>query len=230
MDLTDRFRRDPISHRGVSALIIGDSAEAAASVATQVCSLLADLGKAHEVILAMTTQDALVSGHELLTKLPRSRLLSQTPLDYGQALSEGLREARYPLVWQLETSESYDLADIKGLLSLIDSADIVCGSRDKPIRSLTLRPLLALLRLVFALPVRDWLCPFRLYRRTAVRRIVLQSSSRFANAELLAKATFMELLVAETPISWQADYVEYDLATMFADVKTVFVNPVFCET
>jgi hypothetical protein len=141
--------------------------------------------------------------------------------------------AKYPLVLQIDSGNQYDIRQIDRLLREIDEVDIVCGYRQPPTGSPSrLRYWLyrKLLRFVFAVHVRDVDCGFRLYRRSAIRRIPIQSDGSFANAEILAKATFMNMLIGEVAVTSQSQgvsAVNRPHVSLFREAATVFRHPQF---
>jgi hypothetical protein len=115
--------------------------------------------------------------------------------------------------------------------------DIVCGYREpRPAESRGVAYWFYrwVLRVVFAVRVRDVNCGFRLFRRTAVRRIPIQSSGRFANAEILAKANFMNMLVSEVGVSCRPRAAGLTVRadeghrTLLREAAHVFRRPQFC--
>jgi hypothetical protein len=83
-------------------------------------------------------------------------------------------------------------------------------------------------RLAFALRDHDLTCPFRLLRRNALDRVILQSDGPFAHVELLAKATFLSRMMAE-PLVLDVKPGPYrgDAAAIWKEAKAVFNKPEF---
>jgi hypothetical protein len=85
-----------------------------------------------------------------------------------------------------------------------------------------------LARILFGLRYHDVMCPVRLIRRDVFARIPLQSDSRFAHVEVLAKANFLGCLMAEEvplPIGPNPDC--RDAAEVWRDGVQVFHDPDF---
>jgi hypothetical protein len=72
---------------------------------------------------------------------------------------------------------------------------------------------------------------FKLFRKDALDRIPIQSDGDFVFAELLAKANFMGMLIAEVPIGKLGGtfkgVIETRAASQVADRRRVFRSPKF---
>ena len=72
---------------------------------------------------------------------------------------------------------------------------------------------------------------FKLFRRTILDRIPIQSNGSFVHAEILAKANFLGCLMAEVPIGRLGGSFrgvpEPALSNEAADRRLVFRNPTF---
>lgn len=117
---------------------------------------------------------------------------------YGAAVRSGLASARYPLVCFTDGDRQFRVADLASLLSRLAegrpsgaAADVVVGYRirraDPPIRLAYARVYRACLRLFFGLAVRDPDCACKLFRRSALEGVRVESGGAFLSAELLIK-------------------------------------------
>jgi glycosyltransferase involved in cell wall biosynthesis len=144
---------------------------------------------------------------------------------HGAALKAGLKAARHPLVFTFPATGEYDAADLAQFLERIDRCDLVCGIRRGLSRWTRWRwgfwPYL-----LFGVSVRDATCPVRLYRREIFKRIPIQSSSGFAEVEILAKANFLERIFDEVEIAWKPGPVSVDRGTA-RDLRRLFNHPDF---
>jgi glycosyltransferase involved in cell wall biosynthesis len=208
MNLEQFFRREPIAERGISVILTScnDAATLEADVLA-VTQTLERIGRSHEIIIVDDgSTDATAEIAERLAAANRRVHLIRhdPPRGCGAALRSGVAVAKHPLVWQFDGGGQFDAADIEKLLAQIDRADIVCGSRERVgTWGFGYAVYRWMLRWVFAVHVRDVDCGFRLGRRAALRRIPIQSDGRFAHAEILAKATFMNMLLTEVGIAWR---------------------------
>jgi glycosyltransferase involved in cell wall biosynthesis len=211
MDLDEYFKREPIADRGISVVMPAfNEAECLESAISRLANVLEGLGHGYEIIVVDdgSTDGTGEVAQRLSPSNRRIRVIGHaTHLGYGAALRCGFQAAKYPLVLQLDSDDQYAPSDIERLLGAIDQTDVVCGYRAarrgdwrSRLRDWFYRRLVSI---VFAVRVRDVDCGFKLYRRAAVRRIPIQSAGRFANAEILAKANFMSMLIGEVPVSHQ---------------------------
>jgi glycosyltransferase involved in cell wall biosynthesis len=137
---------------------------------------------------------------------PRVRLLRHpTHVGYGAALRSGLRAARGELVFFTDADLQFDLAELATLLAHTDSFDIVVGYR-APRRDPWGRRLLAwgwgtLVRVLFDLRVRDIDCAFKLFRRSVVDALAIESIGAFVSTELLLRARRAGFRIREVPVT-----------------------------
>jgi len=150
----------------------------------------------------------------------------------GAALRIGITAARHPLLFYTTCNKQFQPPDLIKLLDAIDRADVVTGyrvGRPTPGWYAVLRGLNYIFaRVVFGLEleVQDcwlgrqgwgrrmlawWLlrlhtadseCMYRLCRRAIFERIPLQSEGIFSQIEILAKANFLGLYIAEVPVTY----------------------------
>jgi glycosyltransferase involved in cell wall biosynthesis len=117
---------------------------------------------------------------------------------YGAAVRSGLAAARYPLVCFTDGDRQFRVADLASLLHRLAEghasgapADVVAGYRirraDRPIRLVYARVYRACLRLFFGLAVRDPDCACKLFRRSTLEGLRVESGGAFLSAELLIK-------------------------------------------
>ena len=148
---------------------------------------------------------------------------------FGSCLKTGLTVSTHPLVIYTACDYPYPPADIAKLLDAIDTADLVTGCRTEPVPRwlerfdaaywLLARVVVGVstearpgwlgwrawwnclkLRFSFGLRLWDPTSAFKLWRRSVLDRIPIQSAGEFVHAELLAKANFLGCLMAEAPI------------------------------
>ncbi|WP_169977192.1 hypothetical protein [Tautonia rosea] len=140
-------------------------------------------------------------------------------------LKRALQGADLPLVLVTTAMEPWTEAHLNPLLKAIDHADHVLGRRRRSflgrvVRWLACRPWAFL----FAIPLRDVHSPCRLHRREALEVLPPQSSSRFLDVELLAKASFFVQLVDEEDVPPMPDAP--GPAGFWGDFLEVFLHPV----
>jgi glycosyltransferase involved in cell wall biosynthesis len=113
---------------------------------------------------------------------------------YGAAVRTGLRSARYDLIAFTDGDRQFKVADLAALIERLgrdDKPDVVVGFRlkraDPFIRTAYARAYRLALNLFYRLGVTDVDCAFKLFRRSALQGIRLESGGAFMSAELLIK-------------------------------------------
>jgi hypothetical protein len=98
-------------------------------------------------------------------------------------------------------TEPWTEAHFRPLIDALDRSDHVLGRRRRSVPGRLTRWLSTRLwSLLFAIPLKDVHSPCRLHRREALELLPPQSSSRFLDVELLAKASFFAQFVDEEDI------------------------------
>jgi hypothetical protein len=88
-------------------------------------------------------------------------------------------------------------------------------------------------RLISGVRLKDAECLFVLARRSIFSRIVLQSDSAFAHAEVLAKANFLGYLMTDVPVAYRpaagddVPALSGDFRAIRADARRVYDDPEF---
>jgi glycosyltransferase involved in cell wall biosynthesis len=139
---------------------------------------------------------------------PRVRVVHhEVNQGYGSALRSGFRAARHELVCFLDGDRQFQVQDLGRLLERLNDADqpdVVVGYRlkraDPAIRLAYARAYRLALRIFFGLKVRDPDCACKLFRRSALEGIRLESGGAFLSAELLIKLTQRGRKLAETGV------------------------------
>jgi glycosyltransferase involved in cell wall biosynthesis len=131
---------------------------------------------------------------------------------YGAALRSGFGAARHELVAFTDGDRQFRVEDLGRLTSRMgegdapgaERVDVVAGYRleraDPPIRLLYARMYRLALRLFFGLRLRDVDCACKLFRRSALRGINVESEGAFLSAELLIKLRESGARVAEVGV------------------------------
>ena len=127
-----------------------------------------------------------------------------TPRGYGAALRAGFAASRFPVVAFTDSDGQFDLADLEHVLPLLAEADLVVGyrrSRVDPVgRRVLSRGYNTLVRLVLGVRVRDVNCAFKVFHRRLLDVMPLASDAYAINAELVARADALGLVVREVGV------------------------------
>jgi glycosyltransferase involved in cell wall biosynthesis len=115
-------------------------------------------------------------------------------LGYGAALRSGLGAARYELVAFTDGDRQFRVADLGRLTARLqeaDTPDVVAGYRirraDPLVRTIYARAYRLANRIFFGLRIRDVDCACKLFRRSALEGLRVESGGAFFSAELLIK-------------------------------------------
>ena len=126
---------------------------------------------------------------------------------YGAALRSGFQAARFELVCFLDGDRQFRVEDLGRLLDRMaqpDNPDVVVGYRikraDPFIRTAYARMYRFALQVWYRLGVRDVDCACKLFKRTALEGVRLESGGAFLSAELLIKLKQRGRRIVETGV------------------------------
>ena len=193
-----------------------DEAETLGSCIEEALRALAAADIAGEVLVADNgSQD----GSPLLARAMGARVVAVARRGYGSALLGGIAAARAPWVLMGDADGSYDFGELPRFLAeLRAGADLVMGCRlpagggrilpgAMPWQHRRLgNPLLSAVgRLLFAVPVRDFHCGLRAFRREAVLDLRLCCPGMELASEMVVKARVAGLAIREVPVTLRPD-------------------------
>jgi len=127
---------------------------------------------------------------------------------YGDALRSGLQAARMPWIFLTDADLQFDLRELERFLPLTAEADVIVGRRaqrrDPLVRRANAGAWNWLVRRLFALPVGDVDCAFKLIRAELLDGMPLRSHGAMISTELLVRllargATLQERDVRHRP-------------------------------
>jgi glycosyltransferase involved in cell wall biosynthesis len=131
----------------------------------------------------------------------------RTNQGYGAALRSGFRAARFEHVGFTDGDRQFNVADLGRLIERMaqaDDPDAVVGYRikraDPLVRTFYARAYRLANRIFFGLRVRDVDCACKLFRRSALEGIAVESGGAFFSAELLIKLQTAGRSVAEVGV------------------------------
>ena len=175
--------------------------EACVAVATRYCStfevIVVDDGSTDRTAERVT---------EIAGRHPQVRLVRHPAnRGYGDALRTGFLGAELDFVFFTDADNQFDMEDLRLLLPWADHVDVVAGYRRKRADPL-LRRINAwgwnrLVRVLFYVPVRDIDCAFKLFRRTALEELDIESVGALVNTEIMVKLGRTGKTVVEVGVS-----------------------------
>jgi glycosyltransferase involved in cell wall biosynthesis len=126
-------------------------------------------------------------------------------MGYGQALRTGLSSVDgSEWVCFTDGDGQYDVAEIAGMIPLMDEYDAVTGARRRNRnvfrRRFMSRGFNTLIRLFFRVPYRDLTSSLKLFRREVCPEIELLSRGNFTDVELILRAHYNGFRINEIPI------------------------------
>src|SRR5262245_34045780 len=154
-----------------------------------------------------------------------ARVVHEPERGYGSAYLRGLAESRGDLIVMADADGTYPLADLRPFVrSLEEGNDLVLGSRFRGEIKAGAMPwlhrrvgnpvLTAVLNVFFRVRVSDAHCGLRAVRRSALRRLELDSTGMEFASEMILKAAKRGLRVDEVPIEYRPRIGESKLNTV----------------
>ena len=136
---------------------------------------------------------------------PRVRVVRhEVNRGYGAAVWTGLRSGTMPFAFFTDGDRQFDVRQLGELISRIDDADVVVGWRvdrqDNAVRKANAHAWNWLIRNLLDVPVRDVDCAFKLFRRSALEGVEVESGGAMFSAELLARLVARGARIVEVPV------------------------------
>jgi len=163
--------------------------------ATSMAATLAKFTDDYEVIVVNDGSfDATKEIVEALSaENPRIRCVShKVNRGYGAALGTGFAAATKELIFLTDGDKQFDAGEVAGFLPYIEEADLVIGYRsprmDPLMRRLNGWGWNMIVRLLFGYVARDVDCAFKLFRRSVLDNVHVESVGATFSAEFLIKA------------------------------------------
>lgn len=166
-----------------------------ATAITRCLAVLEQLRLPHEVIVVNdgSADRTLQHARALAEKHAQLRLIDfEHNRGYGIALATGFQSAKYSFVFYTDSDNQFDVSELKYLLPIIDSYDLVVGFRiyryDMPLRLFLSWGYNMLIRLLFRIRLHDVDCSFKLMRREIFDVMQLEARDFFIDTEIILKA------------------------------------------
>jgi glycosyltransferase involved in cell wall biosynthesis len=190
-----------------------DEAETLATCIRKARRSFATLGVEGEVVVA---DNGSTDGSPEIARAEGARVVDVPRRGYGAALMAGIRAASGTYVLMADADDSYALDDLGGFLAeLRDGADVVMGNRFQGrieagampfLHRYVGNPLLSTLgRLFFRVPVGDFHCGLRAFRRDRMLELGLVTSGMEFASEMVVRASLAGLAIREVPTVLRPD-------------------------
>jgi glycosyltransferase involved in cell wall biosynthesis len=142
----------------------------------------------------------------LASELPHVRAVHNHPnLGYGGAVARGLNESRMSWIFFTDGDGQFDMNELDKLIALLDRCEFAVGYRmnraDSVMRKVNAFCWGALVRTLFGLKIRDIDCAFKLLPKSLIDAIRLKSRGALISTELLARAKYRGLRIAEVGVN-----------------------------
>ena len=162
-----------------------------------------------EIVLVddASTDGCGVLADELATRHPELRVVHHaTNRKLGGSLRTGFAAATKDWLLYIDSDLPIQMDDALNAVPLTANADMVIGNRqgraEGPKREIMSFVYNRLIRVLFGLKVRDVNFAFKLFRRTILDQITLQSEGSFIDAELLIETHKAGFKIAELPMRY----------------------------
>lgn len=176
-------------------------------------NFLARANIAGEVIVA---DNGSVDGSIEIAEAMDARVVRIAERGYGAALIGGIEAARGEYIIMGDADDSYDFSSLDSFVEKLRGGDdLVVGNRFEGgiapgamprMHYFIGNPVLSLIgRVFFSIPVRDFHCGLRGFRRNAIRDLALQTSGMEFASEMVVRAGLEKLSISEVPTTLRPD-------------------------
>lgn len=174
---------------------------------------LDDLGVVGEIVVA---DNGSTDGSQEIARNCGARVVDVPRRGYGAALAAGFAAAEGTYVLMADADDSYALEDIGGFLeSLRAGNELVMGNRFQGgiekgampfLHKYLGNPLLSKIgKLFFRIPVGDFHCGMRAFRRDKILELGLRTSGMEFASEMVVRASLAHVKMAEVPTTLRPD-------------------------
>ena len=190
-----------------------NEAETLAICVRQAVAAIEASGVTGEVVVA---DNGSTDGSQRIATEEGARVVNVATRGYGAALIAGIEAARGKYVMMADADASYHFEHLPRFLPLLDQGfDLVMGNRFAgsiergampPLHRFLGNPVLSKLgRIFFSIPVRDFHCGLRAFRRDSILALNLRTTGMEFASEMVVKASLASLRIAEVPTTLSPD-------------------------
>lgn len=190
-----------------------NEAETLATCIRKARSFLERTGIAGEILIA---DNGSTDGSREIAIAEGARVAPIPIRGYGAALAGGIDAAEGRYIIMGDADDSYDFANLDAYVAkLRDGYQLVMGDRFAggiapgampPLHKYLGNPVLSFLgRLFFRTPIRDFHCGLRGFHRKAIQNLNLRTTGMEFASEMVVKASFADLRIAEVPTTLKKD-------------------------
>ena len=190
-----------------------NEAETLAICVRQAAQAIHDSGVRGEVLVA---DNGSVDGSLEIAAAEGARVVNVSTRGYGAALIAGIEAARGKYVMMADADASYHFEHLPRFLPRLDEGyDLVMGNRFAgsiepgampPLHKYLGNPVLSAVgRIFFRIPVRDFHCGLRAFRRDAILKLNLRTTGMEFASEMVVKASLAGLRMTEVPTTLSPD-------------------------
>ena len=190
-----------------------NEAETLAVCIRKALSAIVAAGVPGEVVIA---DNGSTDGSLAIAAAEGARIVNVPIRGYGAALFAGFEAAHGKYILMADADDSYDFSHLPRFLAALDAgADLVVGNRFqggiKPgampfLHRYLGNPVLSYLgRLLFRIPVGDFHCGIRAFRKDAFLRMNLRTTGMEFASEMIVKSSLLGLKITEVPTTLSPD-------------------------
>lgn len=166
-----------------------------------------------EVLIA---DNGSTDGSQQIALQLNARVIAVPTRGYGAALNAGIQGATTDYILMADADDSYEFSHLGRFLEALDQgADLVMGNRFKgeikpgampPLHRYLGNPALSFAgRLFFGIPIGDFHCGIRAFRRDRILSLRLRTTGMEFASEMVVKARLLGLRLAEVPTTLSPD-------------------------
>jgi glycosyltransferase involved in cell wall biosynthesis len=190
-----------------------NEAETLATCVRQAVTAIDASGITGEVVVA---DNGSTDGSQEIARAEGARVVDVATRGYGAALIGGIEAARGKYVMMADADASYHFEHLPRFLPKLDEGyDLVMGNRFAgaiepgampPLHKYLGNPILSAAgRIFFSIPVRDFHCGLRAFRRDAILALNLRTTGMEFASEMVVKSSLAGLRMTEVPTTLSPD-------------------------